>query len=156
MPYRDEAILLLEPHPYPRNEYAAQLTGLGYEKLLYSDYAGGVPFDAAGVLRLDAVVGVWNDGTVAADRFARAVSSAAAAATAQGALIISPFATAENARLLGRSGARTWLLPPVADAELDARIQLLIHGERRREVKPVVIERRRGSLFDFPTFPMPA
>jgi len=156
MPYRDETILLLEPRPYARNQYAAQLTGLGYQKLLYSDYAGGAPFDAAAAVRLDAVVAVWNDGAVAVDRFARIVASAAAAATARGALVISPFSTADNARLLAQSGARAWLLPPVGDGEIDARIQLLVHGERRHEVKPVVIERRSGSFFDFPTFPMPA
>jgi len=156
MPYRDETILLLEPRPYRRNQYAALLTGLGYEKLLYSDYAGGAPFNATAVLRLDAVVAVWNDEAVDADRFAGVVAGAASAATAHGALVISPFATAENARRLGQSGARAWLVPPVADDELDARLQLLVHGERRREVKPVAVNRRRGAFFNFPTFPMPA
>ena len=148
---RKETILLLEARPFATSEYAGLLSLLGYTQLLYSNYADGVAFTGSGA-HIDAVMAVWIDGFIAADRFARAVANASGLRGVRGALVVSPFATADNARLLGRSGVRAWVRPPVIAPDLAARLQVLIHGERRQRLQTVAAERRL-SLY---AAPMPA
>jgi hypothetical protein len=143
---RSETILLLEAVPYVENRYAGPLTALGFWQLLYFNYTDAASFRALAA-EIDAVVAVWTDPGVAAERFARAVANATSLVGVRGALIISPYATAENARLLQRSGARAWARPPVSLTELGSRLDCLVRGERRRAVRPVPIDRRSSTLY---------
>jgi hypothetical protein len=149
---RSETILLLEPVPYTENRYAGPLTALGYWQLLYSNYSDATSFRTLSA-EVDGVVAVWTDAGVAAPRFARAVANGTSLVGVRGALIISPFATADNARLLQRSGARAWARPPVSLTELGSRLQCMLYGDRRRLAQPIVLDRRRTGLFPAP---MPA
>lgn len=143
---RSETILLLEARPYSQNVYAGALNRLGYWQLLYSNYAaGGVP--PAGTSAFDAVVAVWFDADMAIDRFARAVANAALLPRVRGALIISPFTTETNARLLARSGAKAWARPPVTDGDLGGRLGCLLHGDRRRGDRRIVRDRRGEPMY---------
>ena len=126
---RSETILLLEAHPYIRSQYARVLNALGYWQLLYANYTEGVAVGNA--TAFDAVVAVWTDSAIAPERFARVVAYVTDLPRVRGALIVSPFTTAHNARLLARSGARGWARPPVSYSELGARLACLLHGDRR-------------------------
>jgi hypothetical protein len=143
---RSETILLLEAVPYVETRYGGPLTALGYWQLLHFNYNDALSFRSLAA-EIDAVVAVWTDGGVAAERFARAVASATSLVGVRGALVISPFATADNARLLQRSGARVWARPPVSLTELGARLDCLVRGDRRRIAQPVVLDRRSAALY---------
>ncbi len=140
---RSETILLLEPHPYPHNKYAGLLNTLGYWQLLYADYTDG---SAVGnVKAFDAVVAIWTDDTIAPDRFARIISYVTGLPRVRGALIVSPFTTEDNARLLARSGAKGWARPPVPLGELGARVACLLGGDRRTLSHRRIMGDRRDS-----------
>lgn len=139
MPRHAETILLFEPRPYARNQYATVLNRLGYWRLLYANYTEYSGF-APGIAPFEAVVAVWTEDDVALDRFARAVANATSFPHVRGALIVSPFTSEDNVRLLARSGARGWAVPPVSDSELGGRLGCLLHGDRRTGA-----ERRRAD-----------
>jgi len=126
---RREIILLLESHPYTQSRYANALNGLGYWQLQYADYTESAAVGKAAAF--DAVVAVWTDEAIAPERFARVVSYVTDLPRVRGALILSPFTTLDNARLLARSGAKGWARPPVTHNELGARLACLLHGNRR-------------------------
>ncbi len=141
-----ESILLLESVPYTQSSYAEMLGELGYGYLHYADYGDEPKLDApAGTL--DGVVAVWMDRAVGAEQFAHLVARATAFPRARGALIISPFATEENARLLARSGAKGWARPPLAKAAIAQRLSYVLHGERRQRPERVVADRRREPVY---------
>ena len=130
MPRHNETLLLFEPRPYARNQYATVLNQLGYWRLLYANYAEHSGF-APGIAPFEAVVAVWTEDDVAIDHFARAVASATSFAHVRGALVVSPFTNEDNVRLLARSGAKGWAVPPVSKDELAGRIGCLLRGDRR-------------------------
>jgi hypothetical protein len=149
---RNETILLLESHPYALNRYANALNALGYWQLLYADYTDGSAVGNA--TAFDAVVAVWTDDAIAPERFARIVSYVTGLPRVRGALIVSPFTTLDNARLLARSGAKGWARPPVTHNELSARLACLLHGNRRLKVDRRILadrqdqpDRRREPLY---------
>jgi len=141
MRYRSEKILLLESRPYYSNWYAGTLTSLGFTQLVYANYASVTPFRTP-LAPVDAVVAVWTDDTIVVDRFAGAVAAATERPGVRGALILSPFATAANARLLMGSGAKAWIRPPISKGEISAKLHVMMYGERRRDVVPVRPDRR--------------
>jgi len=141
MRYRTEKLLLLESRPYVNNWYVGALTSLGYTQLVYANYASVTPFRAP-ITPVDAVVAVWTDDTIVVDRFAGAVAAVTERPSVRGALILSPFATASNARLLMGSGAKAWIRPPISKGEISARLHVMMYGERRREVVAVRPDRR--------------
>jgi len=152
---RSETILLLESRPFGRSKYADILNALGYWQLLYADYTEGSAVGNA--TAFDAVVAVWTDEAIAPDRFARLVSYLTSLPRVRGALIVSPFATVDNARLLARSGAKGWARPPVPLTEMGARLGCLLHGDRRRQPdRRIVGDRRDGpDRRRAPLYPMP-
>lgn len=127
---RNETLLLLESRPYARNKYAGALNALGYWQVLYADYTEGSAF-FGNASAFDAVVAVWTDEAIAPERFARIVTCVTSLPRVRGALIVSPFTTEDNARLLARSGAKGWARPPVPLGELGARVGCLLRGDRR-------------------------
>src|SRR5258708_5712055 len=143
---RSETVLLLESVPYTENRYAGLLTALGYWELLYSNYADAVTFRPLAA-EIDGVVAVWTDGGIAADRFARAVANATSLPRVRGALIVSPYATEENARLLMRSGAKGWARPPLSRHQLAGGLSCVLHGDRRHRTQPVPTDRRREPVY---------
>lgn len=155
MPRHVETILLFEPRPYARNQYAAILNQLGYWRLLYANYTEHSGF-APGIAPFEAVVAVWTEDDVAIDRFARAVASATSFPHVRGALVVSPFTSEDNVRQLARSGARGWAVPPVSDADLAGRLSCVLHGdrraapERRRAGPRAALDRRHMPLYPLP------
>lgn len=144
---RSETIVLLDSRPYTTTEYADLLAQLGYWQCLYADYSEGSAM-VAGAAAVDAVVAVWTDRTIGVDRFARAVAEATNFPRVRGALIVSPFTTESNARLLSRHGARGWARPPVSKSDLGGRLNVLLHGDRRLDgQRRVIADRRREPLY---------
>ncbi len=145
MRYRTEKILLLESRPNINNWYAAALAMLGYTDVTYVYYTRRPPLPLPPAA--DPVVAVWADGGVAIERFAEAVGDATARAGVRGALIISPFATEANARLLVDHGAKAWVRPPASKGEIGARLNVMLYGDRRRTVRPVAVDRRHAPIY---------
>ena len=144
---RSETIVLLDSRPFTTTAYAEILAEIGYWQVLYGNYleASGL---VAGGAAADAVVAVWTAETVAVDRFARAVAEATRFPRVRGALVVSPFTTEPNARLLARSGARAWARPPVSKSDLAGRLNVLLHGDRRVVRDNLVLaDRRRQPLY---------
>jgi hypothetical protein len=145
MRYRSDTILLVESVSFADSLYTGPLNALGYWNLHYANYSETASFRAPEIV-INAVVAVWTDGLVPLDRFARAVSHAASLPRVRGALIVSPFATEPNARLLAKAGAKSWACPPVSERDLDLRLRCILEGDRRRAAQPIAVERRRPSL----------
>ena len=141
---RNETILLLDSRPYAGNKYAGALNALGYWQILYADYTESSAF-VGNASAFDAVVGVWTDAAVAPERFARIVAYVTGLPRVRGALVVSPFTTADNARLLAGSGAKGWARPPVSLVEFGARLGCLLHGDRRMHVERRVLPDRPDS-----------
>lgn len=148
----DETILLFESCPYVRSQYSGVLNQLGFWRLLFANYAEGPGF-AAGIAPFDAVIAVWTDADINVNQFARAVANATSLLKVRGALVVSPFTTADNVQLLARSGAKGWARPPVSNGELAARLRVLLHGdrrvaaERRLETRRQAVDRRHSPLY---------
>lgn len=155
MPRHNETILLFEPHPYARNEYAAILNQAGYWRLLYANYTEHTGF-AAGIAPFEAVVAVWTQDDVALDRFARAVANATSLPHVRGALIVSPFTSEDNVRRLARSGAKGWAVPPVSNGELAGRLSCLLRGDRRTGAERRVGQRAAPDRRRMPAYPVAA
>ena len=140
MPRHNETVLLFEPRPYARNQYAHILNQVGYWRLLYANYAEHSGF-TQGIAPFDAVVAVWTEDDIAVEHLARAVANATSVPHVRGALVVSPFTSEGNVRLLARSGAKGWAVPPVSHTELAGRLGCLLHGDRRNGS-----ERRQAGL----------
>ncbi len=141
---RSETILLLEPCPYVESRYAGALTKLGYWQLLYANYVD-TPAFAIGTAMADGVVAIWLDPKIAVDRVARAVANATGFPRVRGALVVSPFTTASNARLLAQSGAKGWARPPLSESDFAGRLGCLLHGDRRLGADRRTIADRRTA-----------
>ena len=153
---RNEILLLLESRPYARNKYAGALNALGYWQIVYADYTEGSAF-FGNASAYDAVVAVWTDPAIAPERFARMVACVTSLPRVRGALIVSPFTTEDNARLLARSGAKGWARPPVPLGELGARVACLLGGDRRTLSNRRIIGDRADSpdRRHQPLYPLP-
>ncbi len=146
MLHRSETILLLEHVPLSTSVCASALETLGYERVCYAQFTpdGEVTPTAE---EIDAVVAVWTDYDI--DRYVvlDMIASATSLPHARGALVISPFSTAENAELFKQSGARAWLRYPFQASQFDQRLRYLFHGDRRERFLTVPHDQRRDPIY---------
>jgi hypothetical protein len=62
-------------------------------------------------------------------------------------MVVSPFTTPANAKLLRHCGARAWVRFPFSMNEFVSRLHYLLEGERRHDRQPVRYDRRREPAF---------
>lgn len=141
-----ENVLLLDHCPRTASNSAQALELLGYKHFMYRDYSRPDNMEWADD-EVDAVIAAWTVPEVERRELLLALLSCSKLPRVRGILIISPFSTPQNARLLQHSGARAWLRFPFSMNEFDSRLRFLLNGERRRTSKPVRYDRRREPAF---------
>jgi hypothetical protein len=139
-----ESLLVIDNGRKFDSDCVNALVSLGYRDLVHVTFEEG-PKAVSSLARFEAVVVNWAN-TLAA----RVVSSVVRAATdshaCSGALMISPFCTAENVSLFRSVGVCAWLRVPYTRRDLGSRLRYTIEGERRQRRIPVLVERRRSPV----------
>jgi DNA-binding response OmpR family regulator len=141
-----ENILLLDHQPRAASNCAQVLELLGYRHFMYRDYSRPQAVEWADD-DVDAVVAAWTAPEIERRELLLALMGCSKLPRVRGVLVVSPFSTPANARLLQLSGARAWIRYPFSMNEFDSRLRYLLNGERRRTRQSVRYDRRREPAF---------
>jgi len=146
MPRRSESILLLDHTPRTRSICVETLESLGYHRLHFAAYSHRDSVLSVGDT-VDAVVAAWTDTSIDLALFQHVVGIGVGLPRARGAMIVSPFSTGENASVLRRRGARSWVRFPFTMDEFDRHLRVLLDGDRRTKFQTVAHDRRREPVY---------
>jgi DNA-binding response OmpR family regulator len=139
-------ILLLDHQPRTASHCAQVLDLLGCKYLMYRDYSESEAMEWADE-DVDLVIAAWTDRQIERRTLLMALMGCTKLPKVRGVLVVSPFSTPANAKLLQLCGARAWIRFPFSMNEFVSRLRYLQDGERRRTRKPVRYDRRREPAF---------
>jgi DNA-binding response OmpR family regulator len=141
-----ENILLLDHQPRTASNCAQVLELLGCSHLMYRDYSqsDGMAWADSDV---DIVIAAWTSREIERRALLMALMGCTKLPKVRGVLVVSPFSTPANAKLLQLCGARAWIRYPFSMNEFVSRLRYLVDGERRRTRQPIRYDRRREPAF---------